>query len=128
MKHPQDMLEFLTSIRSITANYKIVSTLAQIMWWLLELICYLLAVLIMLFAFVYLTPSVEIIKTEDITVTVLHERVREVVYAIRFLLTLMAAFMLILALLIRKIRKKNKQIETVHDLVVGRLVKHETNG
>jgi hypothetical protein len=125
---PQDILEFLNSIRSITANYKIVSVLARIMWRLLELISYLLAVLTTLFAFVYVTPGIEVVKTEDIKVIVVNENITVIVYVIRFFLTLMAAFMLIPALLIRKIRKRNRQIEKINDLVVGRLAKMKVNG
>lgn len=124
---PQGLLEVLTSIRSITANNKIVSSLARIMWRLFELICYLLAVLILLFAFVYVTPRVEIVKTEEITVTVSNENTTAIVYAIRFFLTLMSIFLLIPAWLIRIIRKKNKRIEAVDYLVAGHMAKIKEN-
>lgn len=122
-----DMLEILTSIRSITANYKIVSSLTRIMWRLLELICYLLAALILLVAFIYVTPRVKVVETEEIAVTVSNEHTTAIVYTIRFFLTLTAAFILIPALLIRIIRKKNKRIEEVDDLVVGHMAKIKEN-
>ncbi len=124
----RDILEFLTSVRSITANYKIISIAVRMMWRLLELLCYILAALIVLFAFVGIETGVIVFQDENIKITISNDEYVAIVYAIRMLLVLIALFMLLPAFLIRLIRKKNKQIESVHTLTVNQLAKIKTNG
>jgi hypothetical protein len=113
----------LISIRGITSNFLVISYVARFMWWLLEILCYLLFLASIFIAFVFISPLIEVGRTDEVRVMALYDKFTVVVYAIRIIIILMGIFMLLPAWLIRKIRKKNNQIKKVHELAAGYLAK-----